>query len=432
MNILAILSQSLIGADLVVRLKREGHNVKLFIDSELQSTCLTGMVEKVDDWRRELPWVGKEGLIVFDDVGYGEIQDKLRLDGFSVIGGSAGGDHLELDREFGHAIFSQSGMTVTKLLSFSNPDEAIDFVSKEGGCWVVKQSDHQSTLNYVGMMSDGRDVLSVLENYKHLGIKNISLQQKLQGVEVAVGRFFNGRDWVGPACINFEHKPLFNGNIGPMTGEMGTLMWYEAAEESPLFIETLAKLKSHLQKVSFKGYADINCIVNKDGVWPLEATMRFGCPTIHLQSALQISPWGEFLKALADGEAYDLQYKKEYGIVVSLVVPPFPFFSYTRVDPEHLLEGVIVFLKRQLSDDEYSRLCFQQVRFENGKHRVAGVTGELAFVAGVGPTAEEARLQAYALIDSIIVPKMFYRTDIGEKFISEDKKTLHNLGWIKP
>ena len=75
---------------------------------------------------------------------------------------------------------------------------------------------------------------------------------------------------------------------------------------------------------------------------------------------------------------------------------------------------------------------FQQVRFENGKHRVAGVTGELAFVAGVGPTAEEARLQAYALIDSIIVPKMFYRTDIGEKFISEDKKTLHNLGWIKP
>ena len=171
------------------------------------------MVEKGDDWRRELPWVGKEGLIVFDDVGYGEIQDKLRLDGFSVIGGSAGGDHLELDREFGHAIFSQSGMTVTKLLSFSNPDEAIDFVSKEGGCWVVKKSDHQSTLNYVGMMSDGRDVLSVLENYKHLGIKNISLQQKLQGVEVAVGRFFNGREWVGPACIKFRHKRLFNGHI---------------------------------------------------------------------------------------------------------------------------------------------------------------------------------------------------------------------------
>jgi len=431
MNILAILSQSLIGADLVVRLKREGHDIKVFIDGKLQSTCLDGMVEKVDDWKRELPWVGKEGLIIFDDVEYGEVQDNLRLDGFSVVGGSAGGDRLELNREFGHSVFSQSGMPVTQLSSFSNIDEAIKLVLNQGGCWVVKQNNHQSTLNYVGMMPDGSDVVSVLEHYKHLGVRDISLQKKLQGVEVAVGRFFNGMDWVGPACINFEHKPLFNGNIGPMTGEMGTLMWYESAKESRLFTEVLARLKSSFQKICFKGYADINCIVNADGAWPLEATMRFGCPTVHLQAALHLSPWGEFLKALADGEAYDLQYKKEYGIVVSLVVPPFPFFSYTHIDSEHLLEGVSVFLKKQLSDDEHSRLCLQQVQFKDGQYRVAGVTGELAFITGTGTTVEEARLQAYTLINNIIVPKMFYRTDIGEKFLNEDGKILRSLGWIK-
>ena len=431
MHILAILSQSLIGADLVVRLKNEGHAVRVFIDSELQSECLNGMVEKTEDWKNDLSWVGKDGLIIFDDVEYGEIQDRLRQDGFSVVGGSAGSDRLELDREFGQKVFSQFGMGVAELFNFSNADEAIRFVAEHGGVWVVKQSDHQSTLDYVGVMPDGSDVLSILEHYKHLGIRNISLQRKLVGVEVAVGRFFNGEDWVGQVCINFEHKPLFNGNIGPMTGEMGTLMWYEAAEESRLFKEVLARLKPYLKEVRFKGYADVNCIVNSDGVWPLEATMRFGCPTIHLQAALHSSPWGEFLKALADGEEYDLQCKSGYGIVVSLAVPPFPFFSYTRIDPEHLLGGVDIFLKKPFSSDEQSRLCFQQARFENGRYRIAGVTGELAFVTGIGATVDAARAQAYGLIENIIVPKMFYRTDIGEKFLNEDREVLHNFGWIR-
>ena len=58
MRILAILSQSLIGADLVVRLRNEGHDVRVFIDSELQRECLNGMVEKSEDWKEDLEWVG--------------------------------------------------------------------------------------------------------------------------------------------------------------------------------------------------------------------------------------------------------------------------------------------------------------------------------------------------------------------------------------
>ena len=55
---------------------------------------------------------------------------------------------------------------------------------------------------------------------------SIVIQKKVEGVEIAVARFFNGSDWVGPIEINVEHKDLFNGNLGPKTGEMGTLLWY--------------------------------------------------------------------------------------------------------------------------------------------------------------------------------------------------------------
>jgi len=36
-------------------------------------------------------------------------------------------------------------------------------------------------------------------------------------VEVAVGDFFNGTEFIEPINVNFEHKKLFPGNLGPST-----------------------------------------------------------------------------------------------------------------------------------------------------------------------------------------------------------------------
>lgn len=431
MRVLFVLSEALIGADLACRLKKEGHEVRVFIDSPHQSECLDGVVEKTLDWRGDLEWVGKSGLVVFDDVGYGAIQDDLRKDGYRVVGGSLAGDKLELNREFGQWIFSQYGMSVAPLFNFESLDESIQFVKKQKGAWVVKQSDHQCTLNYVGIMDDGSDVLSILENYKRDGVKKVSLQKKLEGVEVAVGRYFNGNNWLGPVCVNFEHKPLFNGNIGPMTGEMGTLMWYEEEDKSVFFHKVLSGLAQYLKESGFKGYVDVNCIVNQEGAWPLEATMRFGCPLVNLQTELQLSPWGEVLEAIADGEDYDMKYKKKYGIVVTVAVPPFPFFLYSSSNQEYSSRGVRIFLKSSISNDEMDRLCFQQVRFDGSNYCVSGVTGEALFVTGSGETVENARNEAYSLIQNVVIPKMFYRTDIGERFINKDHKALKGWGWIK-
>ncbi|MFA5961297.1 MAG: phosphoribosylglycinamide synthetase C domain-containing protein [Parcubacteria group bacterium] len=426
-------SGELIAADLCLRLQQEGCEVKLYIEDEGRRDCLDGMIEKVTDWEKELDWVGKNGLIVFDDIGYGKIQDDLRSEGYNVVGGSLGGDKLEKEREFGQVVFSTYGLNALKTINFTKISEAVNFIKKNPCAWVIKQNGHISALNYVGQWSDGSDAISILESYRRLNgnLGTISLQKRVDGVEIGVGRYFNGKEWIGPIELNIEHKHLCNGSIGPMTGEMGTVMWYTENEKNRLFQGTLAKLKPFLEKVNFKGDIDINCIVDKKHIYPLEATARFGCPAIQLQTEIHKSPWKDFLLAVAKGEKYDLKYKKGFGVVVSIAIPPFP---YKSISTDYHDKGVKIFFKEKLSKKELASLHFEEVSLKKTNCTedlcVAGSNGFIMYVSGFGKNAKSARHQAYELVKKINIPKMFYRDDIGERFVKKDMKTLREWNWI--
>jgi len=74
---------------------------------------------------------------------------------------------------------------------------------------------------------------------------------------------------------------MFNDEIGPQTGEMGTAgFWYgpePAVQQHPPEDEDASC-------PGYTGYIDINCIVNSRGIYPLALTCRFGYPTINLKS----------------------------------------------------------------------------------------------------------------------------------------------------
>ena len=400
--------------DLAWQVQKEGYEVKYHIMSKADREVGDGFVEKVERWEEWKDWAD---VIVFDDCEFGALVEKLRKEGKTVIGGTSYTDRLEMDRDFGQEEMKAAGLTTLPRWEFTSFDDAVTFVKENPGRYVVKPSgraQNEKVLSFVGQEEDGLDVISMLEHYKKgwaSKIKVLQLQKFASGVEVAVGAYFNGADFILPVFVNFEHKRMFNDDIGPQTGEMGTSGFW--AGPIQLFQNTLLKMKDRLAGAGYTGYVDINCIVNSRGIYPLEFTCRFGYPTINLQIEGALSKWGEFLPALARGETFNLRTKRGFQICVVIAVLPFPF-----IDPDSFRkfsEDAVVLFKKPMSEGIHPG----DVRLVEGDWRLAGNSGYAVVVTGSASTMDDARREAYNRVRNIMIPNMFYRTDIGERWHRE-------------
>lgn len=426
-------SNDLIAGHLAYLLRKEGNDVKLFIGEEGRKGNFHNLVAKSEDWQKDIEWVGKDGLIVFDDIGFGAEQDHLRAAGYAVFGGSAMGDRLEQERVFAQEVFAQVGMHAPESHDFSDMTAALAFVQEHRAAWVIKQNGHASKgINYVGHFDDGRDVLDVLRSYSTEEFATgdpVTLQRRIVGEEIAITRYFNGIDWIGPSLINIEHKRFFPGDLGPTTSEMGTLGWYTDDENDPIYRATLHRLKPFLRDAGYRGIIDINCIANESGIYPLEATTRPGSPIVHLQTELNQTSWSELLNAIARSEPLDLNIRRGFSIVVAITIPPFP---YAKKIPGHSQIGTQVYFADAMTREDMQHVHFEEVSWheEKSHHYISDDRGYVLYVTGRGETVEAARSHAYGIIAKIHVPKMMYRADIGQRFLDRSRSLLKQWGYV--
>ncbi len=254
---LFVSEDALIG-DIAWEVLKEGHDVKYYIDNASEKEIADGFVPKSNDWVEDADWAD---VIIFDDVlGQGKKALQMRKQGKPVVGGTPYTDRLEDDRAFGQEELKKAGVNIIPYRDFTSFDDSIQYVRETPGRYVIKPSGEAQNVKrflFVGEEENGEDVLQVLDAYKRAWSKKIKvfqLQNRVVGVEVAVGAFFNGKEFVYPINVNFEHKKLFPGNLGPSTGEMGTAMFWSGTNK--LFNTTLKKLEPVLAQEGYVGYMD--------------------------------------------------------------------------------------------------------------------------------------------------------------------------------
>jgi phosphoribosylamine---glycine ligase len=412
--------------DIAWQVAKEGHEVRYCIGAQKEKDIGDGFVTKCDDWEKEIDWAD---VIVFDDtLGQGTRAQALRAKGKLVVGGTAYTDRLEDDRGFGQEELRKAGVNILPYRAFDNFDDAIAYVKENPDRYVIKPSGEAGNVKrrlFVGDEDDGHDVISVLETYRKYfaaEIKSFQLQRRVTGVEVAVGAFFNGKEFIYPLNVNFEHKKLFPGNIGPSTGEMGTSMFWSGPNR--LFNSTLKKMEAKFAEEGYVGYVDLNCIVNGNGIYPLEFTSRFGYPTISIQQEAMTTPIGQFFHDLASGVNPKLKVKSGFQIGVRIVVSPFPFDDDATF--ESVSKNAAILFKKGIPEEVH----IEDAKQVNGQWYVAGTSGVVLVVCGVGQTMRQAQAQAYSRIRNIMIPDMYYRDDIGERWF-EDHDKLHTWGYLR-
>lgn len=423
MNILFISSDAN-SIPLATEMIEEGHDVLFWSESKGEAE---GFVPESKDYKDDLPWAD---LVICDCTGFGKINDAVRKRGIPVIGGTALSDAMEEDRGVGQKLFKALGMKVLESKEFKKIPEAIKYVQDNPKRYVVKVSGNvaDKSLTYVGQLEDGRDIPPVLFHMEHRtgdGITSVEVQEAVSGTEVAIGGFFNGKDFLDPVLVNFEHKKLMPGDkfsptaqsgLGPATCEMGTVgFWRDKGFR--LYTETLERFVPVLAKMGYRGYFDINCIIEwnpleslEQIVRPLEMTCRFGWPTLPLQvETMKINDTGELFYGIATGKAEDFKVTHPYSVCVVLGVPPLPYINEEIADS--MSTGMPILFK---NPDQCEGIYPGDCRQEDGKWFMTGKTGYAVVTAAGGDSIQEARSRAYCAAANVVIPNLMMRFDIGE------------------
>jgi phosphoribosylamine--glycine ligase len=419
---------------LYLRLIEEGHQVKVSISNPLCKGTLAGFVEQTADWRDELDWIraaGPSGIILFENVAdnRGALQDALRKNGFAVIGGSAYGDRLENDRAYAQRVLSDAGLSIARIWEFADRTDALTFMDKHPGRYVLKFNGPEAAIdNYVGRLDDGRDVRAFLRNLAHPESLEASLvlMEYVEGVEMGVGAYFDGEKFLAPACLDWEHKRFFPGDLGELTGEMGTVVTY--GRSRCFFERTLGRMEKLLREHGHCGYVNLNTIVNEQGIWPLEFTCRFGYPGFAILTPLQETLWGDLLSAMTGKSISTFKTHRGFSVGIVLTTPPFP---YARPQVHEPL-GLPVLFDGDLTAEERRQLHYCELGLEDGELVTTGIYGWAMVVTGVADTILLAQQRANHLADRILIPNVRYRRDIGDRLIARDYARVEKLGLLDP
>jgi phosphoribosylamine---glycine ligase len=393
------------------------------VSEPLAQGTMAGLVPRAPDWRSELQWVraaGPEGLIIFEAIGFGEVQDQLRADGYNVVGGSAFGDRLENDRAFALQLLGGHGMHIANVREFETAEDAIRDLAAEPRRCVIKLSDSAGE-TFVGTLPDGSDIIALLQVKGVAAGQRFILMDHVSGVETGVGAFFNGERFLRPACLDWEHKRFFAGNMGELTGEMGTVATFTGSDR--LFKATLAPLEGMFRETGHVGWVNLNTIINDQGIWPLEFTCRFGYPGFAVLEPLQAISWGDLFRRMCASESVDFPTHQGFSTCVVLTTPPMPLSRKEVSAP--------VGLPVNLGNVDPRHVHLGEVGASGANLVTAGLYGWTAVVTGTGATVAESKAAAYANAAQVTVPNLRYRLDIGDALINGELERLSEWGWLK-
>src|SRR6266446_5752162 len=379
----------------------------------ISATDQSSLIEFVRAKDIDLTIVGPEGPLAEG------IVDAFERRGLMIMGPSRAASRLESSKAFAkdfmrrhliptadYCIVNSAAEALESLRTgrFGSPENAV-VVKADGlaaGKGVIVAPSRMAAENAVAELASGALVSPD-------AVKQILIEEALQGREVSVLLFADGSDYalMPPAR---DHKRIGENDTGPNTGGMGAI-----TDASVLDNETLDRIVREVVEPTLEGAAQegfpfrgilfIGLMLTAKGPKVLEYNVRFGDPETQAILIRLESDLFEIFQALGEGRLRDINLRWHEGSSACVVLAsdgyPGPYETGARIEG---LDRVIVGPGLQVFHAGTSWSETGELVTAGG--RVFGVTVWQA-------TLDEALARCYEAVDQIDWPGKQYRRDIG-------------------
>ncbi len=350
--------------------------------------------------------------------------DTLEAEGFKAFGPSKAAAELEGSKVFCKNLLHTANIPTATYQTFRTAEDASRYIKErypesEDAANVVVKADGLAAGKGVIVCESRSEALDAIDRIaarKEFGIagNELIIEERLIGMEASVLAITDGETIITLPAAQ-DHKPAYDGDLGPNTGGMGAYC------PTPIVDETLMeKIESdvlvpvvHAMKRArrpFKGVLYAGLMLTSSGPKVLEFNVRFGDPECQPLLMRLKTDLVDILEAAADGklaELAPLEWDDRPSTCVVMASEGYPG-DYekgrviTGLEAAAKLEDVKVFHAGTKNDNE---------QVVNAGGRVLGVTA-------MGSSISNAKLQAYKAVKEIRWQGAWCRKDISDKALN--------------
>jgi phosphoribosylamine--glycine ligase len=339
--------------------------------------------------------------------------DHLNALNLKVFGPSRQAAQLEGSKAFAKGIMHKYNIPAAASAAFADADSAIAYIQKQGAPIVVKADGLAAGKGVVVALTIDEAVAAVDMMMRDKAFGNagnlVVIEEYLEGEEASLLAFTDGRT-VAPMIAAQDHKRVFDNDLGPNTGGMGTYAPAPVVTEAvraQVTREVLQRVVDALRQegIIYKGCLYAGLIITDKGPKVIEFNARFGDPETQVVLPLLASDLVDIMEACVDERLADImiEWDNKAAVCVVLAAGGYPG-NYTKGDQISGLDkaeaqGAMVF---------HAGTAFRNGDIVTNGGRVLGVTA-------VASDIQAAVAKVYQAVPEIKFAGMQYRKDIAHR-----------------
>ncbi|NMO97423.1 phosphoribosylamine--glycine ligase [Paenibacillus lemnae] len=358
----------------------------------------------------------KVGLVVVgpDDPLADGIVDVLEEAGLAVFGPRKNAAEIEGSKTFMKDLLHKYQIPTAAYEKFDNFEQALAYLQSQKAPIVIKADGLAAGkgVTVARTMDEAEQALRDIMESKVFGDagSRVVIEEFLEGQEMSILAFVDG-ETVKPMSAAQDHKPAFDGDLGPNTGGMGTYSPLPHIPESIIedAVENIIKPTAKAMVSEgrpFRGVLFAGLMITPEGqVKTIEFNARFGDPETQVVLPRLKTDLLEVFLAAVNGNLADLtlEWRTEAAVCVILASGGYPA-SYPKGLPISGLDS---------TDD--TSIVFHAGTSTNEEGACVTNGGRVLGVVGLGEDITSARQNAYKRAESITFEGKHYRTDIAAK-----------------